>query len=261
MKLKLLTPLLILSLLALPSYAKLDDDFRQKLVDKAYKFTVVKLSYFELNENGGLVIDDSRSSEDDVFYAVDDRQYEFSKQFSTSDTAIIIMDAWADSGTEFLNTQSAPIYRNSILPLVQAFSEKDFLQYAFTNEDTNVGYSEELYDELETMIEEGSVLKRYHTNGDIENFEYELQENGIKNLIYLGFHSNMCIIGRRVGMFGMNQRGFSTYFVPESSAAVETGDGWNSGLFHEFTTSLIQQNFAGTISKSSIINALTMQQQ
>ena len=93
MKLKLLTPLLILSLLALPSYAKLDDDFRQKLVDKAYKFTVVKLSYFELNENGGLVIDDSRSSEDDVFYAVDDRQYEFSKQFSTSDTAIIIMDA------------------------------------------------------------------------------------------------------------------------------------------------------------------------
>jgi hypothetical protein len=235
------------------------DVSRQKLDNNAYEFAVNRLSYYKLNEQGGLVIDDSRSSEDGVFYAADDRRYEFEKQFSTSDTAIIIMDAWADSGTEFLNAQYTPIYRSSILPLVQAFRENGFLQYAFTNEDGNAGYGEALFDELEDMIEEGSLLKRYHANGDVENFQRELQERGIKNLIYLGFASNMCIIGRRVGMFGMYQRGFRTYFVPESSAAVETGDGWDNGLFHEFTTSLIQQNFPGTISKFSIINALTMQ--
>ena len=123
-------------------------------------------------------------------------------------------------------------------------------------------YASDIQQALSLLKGKGSdVIQHYSQKmqlaSDVENFERELRDNGITNLIYLGFASNMCIIGRRVGMFGMYQRGFSTYFVPESSAAVETGEGWNNGLFHEFTTSLIQHNFPGTISKSSILNSLS----
>ena len=228
----------------------------REINDNEFEFMVTKLSYYQLDTQGMLIIDESRSNSQGTFYAVGDKKYNFTRRFSPSDTAIVIMDAWADSGTAFLNEIYTPIYRESILPLVEAFNEKGFTQYAFTNEESDAGYGEELFAELEALIDSGDLLKRLHSNNDVEKFETELRQSGISNIIYLGFASNMCIIGRRVGMFSMQQRGFNTYFVPESSAAVETGEGWNSGQFHTFTTSLIQHNFQGTISKSSILTTL-----
>jgi hypothetical protein len=220
-----------------------------------YDFDVTRLSYYQINESGGLVVDKNRSAKNSVFYAVGDDLYTFTGEFSASNTAIVIMDAWADSGTAFLNEQYSPVYYQSILPLVESFAANGFTQFAFTNVDGVLGYGEELFPELEEMIDDGKILKRYHEMGDVEPFEYELNAMGIRNIIYLGFASNMCIIGRRVGMFGMYQRGFKVFFVPESSAAIETGTGWSTGEFHSFTTSLIRFNFQGSISQASILEA------
>ena len=220
-----------------------------------YMFNIQKLSYFELDYNGALVKDEMRSRDGEIYYKVNDKIYEFSKEFSNVDTAVVVMDAWVDSGTDFLNQQFMPIFYETTFPLIQAFSEKEFKIYAFTNMDTDAAYGEDLFPELEAMVSGGLVKKKYHKLGDAEEFQNELRQSGVKNIIYLGFASNMCVIGRRVGMFGMLQMGFKTYFVPESSAAVETQQGWKTREFHKYTISLIQHNFSGTISNQTILEA------
>ncbi|ACO74626.1 hypothetical protein LHK_01640 [Laribacter hongkongensis HLHK9] len=61
----------------------------------------------------------------------------------------------------------------------------------------------------------------------------------IDTLIYSGFASNMCVIGRELGMIRMQSKGFRLFFVPEASAAVEFGESWDTGEIHKSTTLLI----------------------
>jgi hypothetical protein len=223
--------------------------------DKAFQFNISRLSYFQLDESGNLIVDDKRSKINKKFFIPDDKLYNFTAEFTPTDTVILLMDVWKDSGTEFLNDQFTPIFYESVLPLVQAFSAKGFQQFAFTNSENYLGYGKDLFPELEIMIEDGKIFKMHHSKDDQVLFENILKVNSIKNIIYLGFSSNMCIINRRAGMIAMSQKGFNTYLVPEGSAAIETGAGWDTGEFHKFTTSLIRQNY-GTISKESILKAL-----
>ena len=63
----------------------------------------------------------------------------------------------------------------------------------------------------------------------------------IDTLIYSGFASNMCVIGRDLGMIPMQIKGFRLFFVPEASAAVEFQDSWKNNALHESTTLMISQ--------------------
>jgi hypothetical protein len=73
--------------------------------------------------------------------------------------------------------------------------------------------------------------------------------------VYVGFASNMCVIGRRMGMIPVVQQGFKTYFVPEASAAVETEETWETGSMHRETTNLISQWIAEIVHYDDLMQA------
>ena len=60
-------------------------------------------------------------------------------------------------------------------------------------------------------------------------------------MIYTGFASNMCVIGRRTGMIPMIHHGFRMFFVPEASAAIEWEESGDDNATHEATTRIISQ--------------------
>jgi len=80
-----------------------------------------------------------------------------------------------------------------------------------------------------------------------DRFVATLRKKGISRLIYLGFSSNMCVIGRSLGMINMVNEGFSLYFIPEASAALETQETWDSGAIHSAMTTVIAQWMAKLI--------------
>ena len=57
-------------------------------------------------------------------------------------------------------------------------------------------------------IDDGDVIS---DNGQ-EVYNY-LVENGIKNIVYMGVHTNMCVLGRSFGIRQMTKLGFNTYLV------------------------------------------------
>ena len=65
--------------------------------------------------------------------------------------------------------------------------------------------------------------------------------NGIKNIVYLGFNSNQCIINRHVGMIPLRLENgnMNFYIIPEASAAIEYTETWDSNSAHESTLKLI----------------------
>lgn len=62
----------------------------------------------------------------------------------------------------------------------------------------------------------------------------------------------MCVLGRPAGIINMLQEGFSLFFIPEASAAMETKDTWESQKIHKATTKIISQSMAKLIKYSDI---------
>lgn len=83
-----------------------------------------------------------------------------------------------------------------------------------------------------------------------------MRSQGIDSLIYIGFASNMCVIGRRMGMIPMVHEGFKLFFVPEASAAVEYPDTWQDQSIHRATTRIISQWIAEVIDYEEFMQAV-----
>jgi nicotinamidase-related amidase len=220
-----------------------------KASDKANVFTIStkSKSFFLLNKNGGLVpeiIDGKR------FFKEGEDVYTFQRNFVSKKTALIVMDPWADSGSDFLNQYFSPIYLTNILPLVIKATTLKMPVIVLTNDpnkNNNKGYGSKVFPELEKMAIEGSLQILYHQDFDGKQLAKYLRDKGVNTLIYSGFSSNMCVIGRDTGMIPMKINGFKLYFIPKASAAVEFKDSWETGSVHKNTTSIISQGIAEII--------------
>jgi nicotinamidase-related amidase len=93
-------------------------------------------------------------------------------------------------------------------------------------------------------------------NINTAEFAKMLHDKGVTKIIYLGFASNMCILSRPTGMIAMDNSGFSLYFIPEASAAVETQNTWQTQSVHKSTTLMISQSLASLIKYDDIISKL-----
>jgi nicotinamidase-related amidase len=109
------------------------------------------------------------------------------------------------------------------------------------------GYASKIFPELEKMATEGSLQILFHQDYDEKLFAKYLRIKGVNTLIYSGFSSNMCVIGRDTGMIPMKTNGFKLYFIPKASAAIEFKDSWETGSVHKNTTSIISQGIAELI--------------
>ena len=124
-----------------------------------------------------------------------------------------------------------------------------------TNDPAAVDYNTKIHPDLQQLVEDGQATLLYHQDLDDDAFAEYLRNAGIDSLIYTGFASNMCVIGRRMGMIPMVQQGFKTYFVPEASAAVETEETWETGAVHRETTKMISQWIAEVVHYDEFIKA------
>jgi len=79
-----------------------------------------------------------------------------------------------------------------------------------------------------------------------------LRDAGIRNLIYLGYFSNMCLVQRSVGMLEMQKRGFDTILVRDASVAKESEESMVDGWFHRAAVHFIELNVGTTTTAAAI---------
>lgn len=207
--------------------------------NSVYEIKTTSSSYFARDGKGGLIpeIRDGKK-----YYKSGEAVYHFARSIDTAKTALIIMDPWEDSGSPFLNRYYEPIIREHLLPLINKSITLDIPVIVLTNAPSeNTDYGNKVHPEIEKLAKSGKIHIVYHQDTDSSGFSKWLRSMSIDTLIYSGFASNMCVIGRDLGMIPMQIKGFRLFFVPEASAAIEFEGSWKTGAIHESTTLLISQ--------------------
>jgi nicotinamidase-related amidase len=226
-------------------------------LEKIYSIEALSRSYFLEDSFGALIPENGKRT---GYYKVSEKVgggkvYKFDRQISNTNSALIVMDPWKDSGSAFLTSYNEKIIKSKVTPLVRKAIALGIPVLILTNSpDLDLAYGSQIHPELEKLLIPGRVEVIFHQSTNSEQFSEWLREISIDTLIYSGFSSNMCVIGRDLGMIPMRIKGFKLFFVPEASAAVEFGDSWNTGNQHKLTTSLISQWIGEIIRFEDFIN-------
>jgi len=211
-----------------------------------FQIEALSRSYFALNEQGALI---PQRRQGKKYYKVGEARYRFVRRLSIANTAIVVMDPWEDVGSDFLNRHYRPILKKAVIPLVRQGLALDIRVIVLTNDPAKnpADYASAIDPELQQMVDEGQVALFYHQDFTAQSFTKLLKDQSVDTLIYSGFASNVCVIGRELGLVPMQNKGFRIFFVPEASAAVEFANSWKTGEVHEDTTRLISQWLAELI--------------
>ena len=201
----------------------------------SYEVSTSKHSFFELDNNGLLI---------GPIPKVKESEYYFRRTILSAETAVIVMDPWVDMPSDFLNSENRKALQIGLLPAVQDAVAGGHLVIVLTNNPATSPYSSSIPWELSKLAREGKAEILYHDDLNERRFATYLNRRNITTLIYTGFHSNICVIGRPTGLVCMANKGFKLYFVPEASAAAEFGNSWQDGTLHRATTMSISMSLA-----------------
>lgn len=192
---------------------------------------------FWLKKDGKLIQENGK-------YIGDEKLYIENRTIKNTNSVFIIMDPWSDMDSDFLNKRHSIVMNETILPLVEELIKNEFEIIIFTND------CQRRNREFNCKI--GSLSEIENTYKNVNVFYHEdwvepslfstfLETNNIKNLIYMGFNTNQCIINRPVGMIPMNLENskFNYYIIPEATAAIEFGEGWENNEARDYTVDLI----------------------
>lgn len=175
-----------------------------------------------------------------------------------SDTAIVVIDPWnLDEPITPNKTRAEGIMQNKLIPLVEQLLKKDYLIYVATNkceknQKINCGAHKD-------FPESKNVEFVYHQHETTQSFENKLRKKGIKNLIYIGFASNQCVLGSRsMSMIPMYRSKFKIYYIPDASSAMETNETFLTELIHEATTLTVSQWVAEILDHNEVMSALRL---
>ncbi len=215
-----------------------------------YILPTYSLSYFSLTSEGDLDLKNALPYPSEG-------TYHYRRAINPIESAIIVMDPWIDMPSEYLNDYYGKISETKIVPLVKAARTKGHPVIVLTNDCNSVSYSCRVTDELQEMIDKNQINVFYHQEMDGDRFSDYLKRQNINTLAYVGFASNMCVIGRKTGMIPMKHKGFRLFFVPEASAAVEEQGTWEDQSVHKATTKLISQWIAEIVEYEAMMNALS----
>lgn len=199
-----------------------------------YSLNTSRYSYFKLDSQGFLELEDGLPVRaEDV--------YRFERTIYPQRTAVVVMDPWVDMASEHLNEYFSEIIESRIVPFLKKAIELGHPILILTNDPKSVDYNSKIHDDLESLVAFGKAELLFHQDMDDELFAAFLRSKGVDSLIYVGFASNMCVIGREMGMINMVQQGLKLYFVSEASGAVEYLDSWDDRTIHMATTRIISQ--------------------
>ena len=216
----------------------------------SYKLRTKSYSHWYINEEGGYdyLSETKIKTGDDWYY------YDF--EFSNKDTAFIVMDPWCDWADDYLNEYFGAVTEKTTLPLMQAAAESGHKVIILTNDPAKIKYNTKISEGLQTLVDEGKAELLYHTDWPYDKFNEKLDNDGIKNLVYTGYASNMCVLTRELGISNMIGSGKRLFFVPECSAAMEHADTWETQEVHKATTFIIGQVQAKLIDFEDIYKAI-----
>lgn len=214
-----------------------------------YKVRTTRRSYFALDANGQFKLKDS------VPYR-SERVYPFLRTINSSSTAVIIMDPWVDMPTKHLNEYAKKITESRIIPLVKKALYLGHPIVILTNDQKKSNHSAKIHPVLQSFADDGKAIILFHQDYDDDSFAAYLSARKIDSLIYVGFSSNMCVIGRSMGMIPMKNHGFNIYFIPEASAAIEYAESWNNQSIHKSTTRIISQWIAEILDYDEFMKAV-----
>ena len=139
------------------------------------------------------------------------------------DTAIIVMDPWADFRED--------VIEEGIVPVMRLAQKRGMRVIILTNEPP-------LGSPLSKLLYFDKVDVLYHQCITAREFGEYLEKRHISKLIYTGFNSNGCVLSRPCGMLNMRKLRFDMYFIPEASAALEID---NTEDIHKAITMTISQ--------------------
>jgi hypothetical protein len=214
-----------------------------------YKVKTIRRSYFALDANGQFKLKDS------VPYR-SERIYPFLRTINSSSTAVIIMDPWVDMPTKHLNEYATKVTESRIIPLVKKALHLGHPIVILTNDPGKSNHSAKIHPVLQSFADDGKAIILFHQDFDDDSFAAYLTAHKMDSLIYVGFSSNMCVIGRSMGMIPMKNHGFNIYFIPEASAAIEYAESWKNQSIHKSTTRIISQWIAEIIDYDEFMKAV-----
>jgi hypothetical protein len=217
-----------------------------------YKVTTHRYSYFKIDGSGAYEMQGGH-----LFRS--EGMYDLERTIDPRRVAIIVMDPWIDMETAHLNEHFGSVAARRVVPLVHKGLERGHRVIVLTNDPAAVTYNTKINPELAALAESGKLRVLYHQNLDDDQFAEMLRKEGIDSLLYVGFASNMCVIGRKMGMIPMVQQGFKTYFVPEASAAVEFAETWETQSVHRETTKIISQWIAEILHYDDFMQARSVE--
>lgn len=217
----------------------------------SYKIRTKRYSHWVMKEDGSYDrISDTKIKTDDTWYPMD-------KEFSSRDTAFIVMDPWIDWSDDYLNEYFGAITQKTTLPLMQAAAESGHTVIILTNDPAKINYNTKIDPGLQALVDEGKAMLLYHSDYNVDSFKALLEEKGIKKLMYTGYASNMCVLYRELGIARMALAGgVELFFIPECSGAMEHADTWETQEIHEATSLVIGQTQALIVNFDDIMNAI-----
>ena len=163
------------------------------------------------------------------------------------------MEPWNEVGDERLNTNSSKVFYAKLLPLAKKMIELGFPAIVLTNAKDKDGYGYDIFPELKEMASEGKLKILYHSEHKPEAFAADLKAKGITTLVYCGFNTNMCVIGRPLGIIRMVHEGFRIFFVPDAAAAIEHKETWENQDLHKAVTMVLSQWAAELIDVDDVL--------
>lgn len=216
-----------------------------------YTLRTKRYSHWKFKEDGTM------DQVSDTKINAEDKWYGFDKEFSSKDTAFIVMDPWIDWADDFVNDYFGEITQKTTLPLMQAAAESGHTVIILTNDPAKVTYNTKIDPGLQALVDAGKAELLYHTDYTVDTFLQLLESKGIKKLMYTGYASNMCVLFRELGIARMALTGkVETYFIPECSGALEHADTWDTQEIHNATTLVISQTQALLVDFDDIMKAI-----
>ena len=82
-----------------------------------------------------------------------------------------------------------------------------------------------------------------------------LAERGILHLIYVGFATNWCVIGRDYGIIAMNERGYNIVLVRDATTGVEFHDTVDGLTATEITVREVETKYAWSTTTDALVDA------
>lgn len=164
---------------------------------------------------------------------------------STAETALVLIDVWADHPIKGWQARADENVREKLRPLVDRARESGVLIVHSPHGEAihpliKPTANDLIIDDPDEQVHLDEILKK----------------QGVRHLLYGGYASNMCILGRPTGIFEMAKRGYEVVFVRDASLAIEAPEFLEEQLTHKVVTYIIEANWGVSTDVDAVLTAL-----